>query len=123
LEPGNSYHYRDHYTSVPSNVDLRRNTVVGAESDANDAVIPLPTVSEEEERSGANLGRSVSLRSLGLNANVPRDVNSVRSSIQSFPNLAPQAVSTLQGYAVAQPSSHRDNDRKNGKTGKMARSH
>jgi len=80
-----------HYTSVPSNVDLRRNTVAGAESDANGAVIPLQTVSEEEERSGANLGRSVSLRSLGLNADVPRDVNSVRSSIQSFSNLAPPA--------------------------------
>lgn len=79
------------YTSVPSNVDLRRNTVAGVELASNDAVTHLQSVKEEEDRPAANLGRSVSLRSLGLNADVPHDVNSNRSSVNAIISSAPQS--------------------------------
>lgn len=48
----------------------------------------LQSVKEEEDKPGANLGRSMSLRSLGLNADVPHDVNSARSSVNAVINLA-----------------------------------
>lgn len=50
-------------------------------STANDIVAPLEPVQEEENKPGATLARNLSLRSLGLNADVPHDVNSARSSI------------------------------------------
>ncbi len=77
------------YTSVPGNVDLRRNTVPGAEPAGNKVVAHLQSVKEEEDKPSANLGRSMSLRSLGLNADVPHDVNSARSSVNPVINLAP----------------------------------
>jgi hypothetical protein len=76
-----------HLTSAPSNSDLRKNAVVGVEPTGTAIVTPLESVKEEENRSGAALSRNVSLRSLGLNADVPHDVDSARSSM----NLAGSA--------------------------------
>lgn len=77
------------YTSIPSNVDLgRRNTVFGAES-VPTAQPLLKAVQEEEDEHivnpGAGLGRVMSTRSLGLRADVPRNVNTARSSVISNP--------------------------------------
>ncbi|KAH9479327.1 hypothetical protein JR316_0007917 [Psilocybe cubensis] len=83
------------YTAVPSNVDInRRNTVLGVET----ALSQLQVVEEEEEKfSKANLGRSMSTRSLGLRADVPHNVDSdtARSSVISISNMPPSAASTV----------------------------
>ncbi|KAF5387916.1 hypothetical protein D9615_000648 [Tricholomella constricta] len=94
------------YTAVPSNVDLgRRNTVFGGESVPN-IVANLQTVQEHEDyapvaHKGANLGRSMSTRSLGLRAEVPHSVNSARSSVTSMvlPTSAASTVTLFEEFA------------------------
>lgn len=61
-----------------------RKDVVGVESTGNTGnavVTPLEPVKEEETKPVATLGRNTSLRSRGLNADVPHDINSARSSV------------------------------------------
>ncbi|KAJ7167609.1 hypothetical protein C8R46DRAFT_1218540 [Mycena filopes] len=67
------------YTAVPSNVDLRRATVFGAESIPN----TLQAVREEEyeQRQSVRLTRGLSSRRLGLQSDVPHDA---RVSMDSF---------------------------------------
>lgn len=82
------------FTSAPNQVDLRRNTAIGVESDGNAVVNHLEPVKEEDSKSGAALSRSLSLRSLGLHADVPHDVNSARSSMTPV-DIPPSADSEI----------------------------
>ncbi|KAJ7724872.1 hypothetical protein B0H16DRAFT_1384673 [Mycena metata] len=72
------------YTAVPSNVDLRRATVFGAESIPN-TFSPLHAVREEDEQrphqQSTRLTRGLSSRRLGLQSDVPHDA---RASMESF---------------------------------------
>ncbi|KAF5346032.1 hypothetical protein D9757_014278 [Collybiopsis confluens] len=85
------------YTSLPSNIDLRRNTVFGSESIPN-GLTHLHSAPEEEARPFAPLARAMSTRSLGLRAEVPHSVdNTARSSLASLSNniVPASAASTV----------------------------
>lgn len=81
------------YTAVPSNIDVRRNTVFGSECIPNN-VSRLQALIEETENK-AELGRAMSTRSLGLRPEVPHGVNTARSSIATLNTLPPSATATL----------------------------
>ncbi|KAF9535135.1 hypothetical protein CPB83DRAFT_831204 [Crepidotus variabilis] len=85
------------YTVVPSQIDIRRNTVLGVEG-SDEPVSNLSDVQEDEVKDfisykGANLGRTTSLRSLGLKADVPHNIDSGRSSLIS--GVPPSANSEM----------------------------
>ncbi|KIK67707.1 hypothetical protein GYMLUDRAFT_68728 [Collybiopsis luxurians FD-317 M1] len=86
------------YTTLPGNIEFRRNTVFGAESIPND-LSNLRTAPQEVVRPSAPLGRTMSTRSLGLRAEVPHSVdNTARSSLASMNNnnmVPPSAASTV----------------------------
>ncbi|KAJ7591515.1 hypothetical protein C8J56DRAFT_1014117 [Mycena floridula] len=93
LEVGRAIENRvSQYIAVPSNVDLRRNTVIGAET-AN--LHALKEEAEDKPRSAANLERAMSTRSLGLRPEVPHGVDTARSSIVTLNMLPPSATATL----------------------------
>ncbi|KAF9018214.1 hypothetical protein BDP27DRAFT_1355562 [Rhodocollybia butyracea] len=84
------------YTALPSNVELRRNTVFGADSIPNDLTNLRATPEEVAYHpKPAALGRAMSTRSLGLRAEVPHGVDTARSSIASLSKVPQSAASTV----------------------------
>ncbi|TFK25967.1 hypothetical protein FA15DRAFT_703262 [Coprinopsis marcescibilis] len=100
------------YIAVPSQVDVGyRNTVFGDDVVPNVLANSNPPVQEEPRRQGANLGRAHSTRSLGLRADVPRNIESNRSSMASIREVPPSAASTVTLFedfeaGLQHPQSH-----------------
>lgn len=100
----------DHYTAVPSSLDIgRRNTVFGADAVPNHMPAAyLHAVMEEEEHSdgpAAPLARSMSTLSLGLRADVPHNIDEGRHSPLSLGTmlLPTSAASTVTLFEDFEP--------------------
>ena len=103
------------YAAAPTNVDLRRKTVVGVESVPN-ALAQLQSVRKEEGKNRhftSALKQNASMRSLGLRADVPHGVDMARSSMLAsitcrHPLLPPLlCLKTLkQGWRVHELKAH-----------------
>ena len=83
------------YASLPTIDADRRNTVWGAEAVPNFIAHPVTggPLQQHAQTTGASLGRSMSVRNMGLRVEIPPATNSARTSLATL--IPPSAASTV----------------------------